>query len=150
MSAETEQFRQLWADKTAAKQKAFEAWHTALWLDADPETRSKEPAIPDWLVDATSAECWAFMDTYGKNGTEGEKAEAAELLCIATVVAHPMWFTVFVGKTVEQVVQLVDAYRDMGLEDDSTLATMYEMATWERQNIGGEVAARLRITGIGG
>lgn len=150
MSAETERFRELMAEKAAAKAQAFEAMQYALWLDADPALRSKDPPVPEWLKGKTSAQCWALLDEYGMQGTEGEKFREAEQLATDTVLAHPAWFAAFDGKTIEQVVGLVDAYRGLGLAEDETLATMFELAKWERQNIGGQFEARVRLPGLGG
>lgn len=130
---EVSQFRQVWAEKTAAKEKVMAALGDAALAERDGKDAKK------------------FTNVVAKqgheNGTEGEKQAEAQALADALVVSHPELFTFLEGQTQEAIVSLVDAFRAAGNEDMVTLATIYELAHWERQNIGGTVQAKVRIPG---
>lgn len=131
----TQQFREIWAAKTAAKQTAFVAMQQAKRNDANGQPSSDE---------------WSTQVEYGIKGIEGEKHAEAQKLADDTYREHPEWFAFFVDKNQAEVVDLVSSFRGLGLEHDATLATMYEMAKYERRNVEGTVETKLRIAGIGG
>ena len=133
MSAETEAFRTVWAEKSAAKERVMEALGRAKLAERDGKS-----AAADWKIVADQG-----MTT----GVEGMKQAEAQAMADGLFTNHPELFTFFTDKTVEQLCTLADAYRAMGLEDDLTLLTMYELARFERQHIGGTVKARIRLPG---
>lgn len=130
---EVQQFRDIWAAKVAAKEKVMAALGQALIFDRDGVPSDSE---------------WAIVEAQGMaSGVEGKKQAEAQKLCDDLYLAHPEYFSTLEGKDSEQIVTLIDLYLKAGLEDDATLATMYELAKFERQQIGAKLTARVRLPG---
>lgn len=137
MSTETEQFRQLLVEKSEAKAKVLIAVGAA--KVADPDSRE-------------AADAWAIVAEQGiDGGVEGEKMAALQALADSYVTDHPELFVTFEPYANpdghEQLVTMVSILRESGFEDEATLATMFELARFKRQQIGVVTKAEVRLPG---
>lgn len=133
---ELQQFRDLMADKAAAKQLVMAALGRARLAEHNGQDASAD---------------WAIVDEKGVNGIEGEKMAAAQALADATVAAHPELFShleQYVNPDgMEQLVKLTSLSRDAGMEDEATAITMFELARFDRQQIGVQTRGVVRLAG---
>lgn len=123
-------YQDIWKHKSEAKERALTAYQLARWQDANNED---------------SKQSWAEGDRWGMVGIEGELFAEANKLCEDMVKNHPEYFPTFSGKTQEEVVSLITAFLSLGLNDDATMGTIYELGTWERQNFTAALEARLKF-----
>ena len=101
---------------------------------------------------------WAIVEEYGMSGVEGQKMVAMQALADKVVADHPELFALFgdlanqtpdaEGNTgQDKLVLMISALRAAGQEDAVTAASMFELAKFERQEIGVVTRAALRLGG---
>ncbi len=121
MSAETEQFQALWAEKVAAHDRCREARQAG-------DTKAHDKHHAEMIA----------------------KGDEAMALAEAFVEANRTTLDTFLyTKTLEDLVRLIDAYRKVGDEEQATIATMYEMAKFDRQHIGGGMTVAIKQSFLG-
>lgn len=99
------------------------------------------------VMAAVGKEDWATVEEYGVNGVEGAAMAAAQTLADDYVAAHPEEFVTVRGESFESVVKLITAFKQAGMEEARLKLTMYELATYERQQIGVTASPALRVAG---
>lgn len=132
MIPELETFKQLMAEKAAAKELTMKALG--------------EAKIAEWNgKDATKA--WADVEKYGMSGVEGEKAAAMQKLADEIVDGHPDLFAMlrmYVPDGGDELVKIAGAFSAAGQEDQALLVTIFELASFERQEFGVTTRAKVR------
>lgn len=130
---ELAEFRQLAAEKSAAKELALDAVGRAKLAESQGKDASAE---------------WAIVAHQGLSGVEGEKFAAMQSLADATVEAHPELFAHLESYAnpagQDHLVKMASAFRVLGLEDEKTAVTMFELAHFERKQIGVVTQAQMR------
>lgn len=91
---------------------------------------------------------WETVAAQGIDGAEGEAMQQAQQIADAYVAAHPEEFAA-VQQYVnpqghENIVRLIDAFRDAGMEEAVLKMTMFELVSFERQQIGVTPRATVR------
>lgn len=127
MHPDVQHFLDAWQAKSAAKQEALVAVGAAKFADFDGRPED-------------AAEQWAIVEAKGfSHGEEGRLYAEAVTIAEAYVKAHPDEFKEYEEPEGghEGIVKLVTALRRSGFLEASTKLVMYELATYERQQIGG-------------
>lgn len=119
-------------------------------MDADVQAfkdKMAEKATAKATVMAAVAEQdWATVASYGINGVEGRCMAEAQAMADAYVAAHPDQFaSVKDEDDVEKVVKLIDLFNAAGMEEAALAMTMFELAHFERQEIGVATRAKVRL-----
>lgn len=70
-------------------------------------------------------------------GPEGMDHATAKSLSNAYVAAHPEQFAKFAGKSLPEIVEMIDKLRDLGWDEDMWIAEAWHLHTWKPQEIGG-------------
>ncbi len=120
MDAEVQAFKDKLAEKAAAKAKVMEA---------------------------LGAADWKTVEQYGVNGVEGKCVAEMQAMADAYVKAHPEQFVTVKGTDFESVIKMITLLKQAGMEEAKLALTMYELATFERQQIGVATKPALRIAG---
>lgn len=136
MNAEVQAFVDKMAAKSAAKARVMEALGKARLAELQGE-------------DAT--EHWDVVASQGLEGVEGVAYRAAFETAEAYVTAHPEQFA-FLEPYVSperhgELVDLATVFRERGLDEEATKVTMFELVRFERQSIGAETKAKVRMPG---
>jgi hypothetical protein len=122
MDAEIQAFKDKMAEKAAAKAK---------------------------VMAAVGEEDWATVAEQGINGVEGKAMAEAQAIADKYVKAHPEQFAAVMdySTTDEQVqlVTLIDLMSKSGMEEAALALTMFELARFERQEIGVATKAKVRL-----
>lgn len=126
MDAEITRYQQLREQKRDAKAKALEAAGKARLEEAKGKNADKH---------------WKVVEEHGFTGHEGRLEAEAKAVAEAYIEAHPERFVLCEGKSREDCVRLIDAYRQAGLPEEVLLVEMWLQAKFERQSVVG--AARL-------
>lgn len=126
MDPEVQAFRDAMAEKAAAKQK---------------------------VLVAIGEQDWATVAKEGISGNEGKAMAKAQQIADNYVKAHSDKFTnvaAYVNPDgLEKIVNLIDIMQTAGMDEAATELTMFELASFERQNIGATPRATVRL-GNGG
>ena len=156
-------FRQAWADASAAKGQVMEALGYAKLAElkeTDPEAFARLPASSQALATHPSSYYWGIVEAQGMtSGIEGKKkaearaiadqwcdANAARVAEIKSLAAQIQAANPLLHYTDQQAcVPLVDAYRLPNLHDAVTEVEMYLISNFEPQSIGGAVQSIARI-----
>lgn len=143
MNAEVQAFVDKWAEKTAAKYDSLEAVGEAKLAELKGDDKKAKAA-------------WKVVEKRGfTQGDEGDLYGAAYDLAEAYVDGHPAEFASFEqwvspdGGGHETLVRLIDTLREHGREEEAAKLTMFELVRFERQQIGGEVRAKVRYRDAG-
>lgn len=89
----------------------------------------------------------AIKDAMDKS--TGRDRDAAVTLADEYVAAHPEEFDEFRGLDIEALVNAVGVLRQAGLEEAQWRVETWLLHKYEPQNIGGNIRARVRMTGLG-
>ena len=96
---------------------------------------------------------WDTVAKEGVNGTEGKAMAKAQKIADDYVKAHADKFTTVAAYVnpggLEKIVNLIDIFRNAGMEEAALELTMFELSSFERQNIGATPQATVRL-GNGG
>lgn len=93
-------------------------------------------------------EQWAIVEAKGMAGEEGRLFAEMQALADRFVAENPGLFTEYehlVPDGLASIVTLTTAVRRAGFEEASLRLMMFELARFERQQIGGEVKAKARL-----
>lgn len=112
----------------------------------------------DKVLPAVAAGDWATVAKEGINGTEGKLFAEAEAIAKKFVADKPDTFAIVAAHSDpsqpldekglsghDKLVGLIDLFRQAGDDESATLLTMYELAKFERQQIGVQTRAKVRI-----
>lgn len=137
MDAEVQDFIDKQAEKSAAKERALTALGAAKLAELRGEDSAAHRAIH-------AAEGFA-------TGNEGRLHIELQEMADAYVAAHPEFFVAFDGFATPEkqgdLVTLISVLRDQGLVEEVAKLTMFELARFERQNIGAVMRAQVRVAG---
>ena len=139
MDPDVQAFIDKQAERAAAKEKVMEALGRA--------------KIADHLGKDSTAD-WAIVTEQGSpDGVEGRCSAEMLAMAEAYVAAHPDTFA-FLNHFAtpyrhDDLVRMIDAFREQGLVEQTQLAVMFELVKFERKQIGGEMKAKMRV-GNGG
>lgn len=169
MDTAVQAFKDKMAEKAAAKQKTLAAVGEAKLAEykAFVAEHGREPAakegqnLPDelraWADShpvAAAAPFWDTVAEYGiKDGEEGKAFAEMQAMADAYVKAHPEQFVnvqeyVKTGGS-DEIVKLISLMSKAGMEEEELKLTMFELANFERQQIGVVTQAQVRIVGKG-
>ncbi len=127
MSEGTDRFKALWAAKCEAHEACREARGRA-YLDAH-----------------LGRENGAMAEHDAHHALMRQKHDEAIACATEYVQAHRDDFHFFEGRGHARLVQLVDHFRETGDEEAALQAMMWEIAKFERQEIGGGIEAKVRV-----
>lgn len=129
MDPAVQAFKDKMAEKAAAKQKVMEALGRAR-LNDDPKD-------------------WAIVEKEGVNGTEGAAMAEMQKMADAYVKANPDQFVNVAGyvspEGQDNIIQLISVFSQAGMEEEVLKLTMFELAKFERQEIGVQTRAKVRV-----
>lgn len=129
MDAAVQAFKDKMAERSEAKAKCVAALGRATLTD--------------------NAKDWEAVAQFGVKGDEGRCNLELQAMADAYVKAHPEQFAAVVGSVNaeghEQVVKLIDLYYGAGMEESALALTMFELASFERQEIGVATRAKVRL-----
>jgi hypothetical protein len=133
---ELQEFRSLLAAKATVKTKVMHAMGEARLARLKGEDDAPFNAV---------------IEEYGIRGKEGELMAQAQALADKVVTEHPELFVNLEAYADEDrqkdLIKMASVFKRGGFEDERTLVTIFELARFERQNIGGRVKAQLRLPG---
>lgn len=119
-------------------------------MDADVQAfddkLAEKAAAKAKALSAVGAGDWDTVAKYGINGVEGQCMAEAQAMADAYVAAHPEQFVAVQNEEdVEKVVKLIDLFNAAGMEEAALAMTMFELAHFERQEIGVATRAKVRL-----
>ena len=127
MDSQVEAFKQAMAEKAAAKY--------------------------DKVMPAVATGDWKTVEANGVNGAEGQAMAKAQQIADDFVKNHPEKFETVKAYVnpdgLTKIVELIDIFRNAGMEETALELTMFELASFERQTIGATPQATVRL-GNGG
>lgn len=97
-----------------------------------------------------SASDWAIVDAQGINGVEGEKRAAMQAVADKAVKDYPEAFShlaQYKGSAdgQESLVKMANMFGKSGMKDEKLIVTLFELAHFERQEIGVRAQVKIRI-----
>lgn len=96
---------------------------------------------------------WTTVTAEGLTGTEGKAMADLQKMADTYVNAHPEQFTAVEGSVSsdghDHIVKMIDIFYGAGMEEEALKMTMFELAKFERQQIGVATRAKVRV-GNGG
>lgn len=119
------------AEKAAAKEVVMDNLGKALIADKRGED---------------SADNWKAVEEFGiHGGKEGQLQDEAHALAAAYVADNYDSMNVYLGtRTLEECVNLVEAFRTQGMTEDAARVNMWIEAKFEYQTIGGVAKVKVR------
>ena len=91
-----------------------------------------------------AASHWQTVAEEGfREGREGRLHAELQAMADAYVAAHPEFFVAFRSMDPDGLAIMVNSMRDLGMLEEATKLTMFERASFERQDIGSRIKARL-------
>lgn len=122
----------------------------------DPEVQAFKDAMAekaaakyDKVMPAVATGDWKTVESHGINGSEGKAMAKAQKIADEFVKNHPEKFeTVKAYVTPDglgKIVELIDIFRNAGMEETALELTMFELASFERQTIGAISQAVVRM-----
>lgn len=126
----------------------------------DPEVEAFKEAMAekasakyDKVMPAVATQNWEVVEKNGINGAEGKAFEKMQKIADKYVKDHPDKFATVKAyvnpEGLDKIVNLIDIFHTAGMEEAALELTMFELASFERQNIGATPKAVVRM-GNGG
>lgn len=132
MNAELEAIRDKWVAKNENKARVMEALGRAKLADVRGEPSENE---------------WQIVMDFGVNGDEGRLHREVVDMCDDYVEAHSGEFGLFRDKEEDDVVKMLEAFRQLALDEDAWRAQAWLFHKYEPKNVGGPMKSVVRIRG---
>lgn len=101
------------------------------------------------VMEAVGKEDWSTVASHGVNGAEGRAMAEAQAIADAYVKANADQFAAVADYSTTdeqtQLVALIDLMSKAGMEEAALKLTMFELARFERQEIGVATKAKVRL-----